>query len=218
MVALLDTHCGLYMAQTSDNLAQRARHHRARRWTRTRCAASSAAAAAPGARRLQGRDRARRRRRRAARRSRVEADDHLRPETTLEGLAALQAGVRQGRLRDRGQRQRHRGRRGRAGGRERATRRRRRGLKPLASIVSWGVAGVPPEIMGIGPVPASRKALEAAGLSLQGHGPRRGQRGLRRASTWRWRRSWASTASAPTSTAAPSPSAIPWAPPARACC
>ena len=33
--------------------------------------------------------------------------------------------------------------------------------------MSWGVAGVPPEIMGIGPVPASRKALEAAGLSLK---------------------------------------------------
>jgi acetyl-CoA acetyltransferase family protein len=44
---------------------------------------------------------------------------------------------------------------------------RRRGLKPLARIVAWGVAGVPPEIMGIGPVPASRKALEAAGLALK---------------------------------------------------
>src|SRR5262249_51901624 len=44
---------------------------------------------------------------------------------------------------------------------------RRRGAKPLASIVSWGIAGVPPEIMGIGPVPASRKALEAAGLSVR---------------------------------------------------
>jgi acetyl-CoA acetyltransferase family protein len=43
---------------------------------------------------------------------------------------------------------------------------KRRSLEPLASIVSWGVAGVPPEIMGIGPVPASRRALESAGLSL----------------------------------------------------
>src|SRR4029453_4811356 len=42
----------------------------------------------------------------------------------------------------------------------------RRERKPLARIVSWGMAGVPPEIMGIGPVPASRKALENAGLSL----------------------------------------------------
>ncbi len=39
-------------------------------------------------------------------------------------------------------------------------------VKPLARIVSWGVAGVDPSIMGIGPVPASKKALEKAGLSL----------------------------------------------------
>jgi acetyl-CoA C-acetyltransferase len=43
----------------------------------------------------------------------------------------------------------------------------RRGLKPLAAIRSQAVAGVPPEIMGIGPVPASRKALAAAGLTLK---------------------------------------------------
>ncbi|MGG0239624.1 acetyl-CoA C-acetyltransferase [Bacillus rhizoplanae] len=40
-------------------------------------------------------------------------------------------------------------------------------LKPLAKIVTWGVAGVDPSIMGIGPVPASKKALEKAGLSLE---------------------------------------------------
>ena len=43
---------------------------------------------------------------------------------------------------------------------------RAHGLKPLAQIKSIAVAGVPPEIMGIGPVPASRKALARAGLSL----------------------------------------------------
>jgi acetyl-CoA acetyltransferase family protein len=42
-----------------------------------------------------------------------------------------------------------------------------RGLKPLGRIVSWGVAGVEPRIMGIGPVPAARKALARAGLTLQ---------------------------------------------------
>ena len=42
-----------------------------------------------------------------------------------------------------------------------------RGLSPLARIVSTAVAGVPPEIMGIGPVPATRKALERAGLTLE---------------------------------------------------
>ena len=42
----------------------------------------------------------------------------------------------------------------------------RRGLRPLARIVSWGVAGCDPEIMGIGPVPAIKVALERAGLAL----------------------------------------------------
>ncbi len=41
------------------------------------------------------------------------------------------------------------------------------GLKPYASMVSWAVAGVSPEIMGIGPVPATAKALERAGLSMK---------------------------------------------------
>ena len=39
----------------------------------------------------------------------------------------------------------------------------RRGLKPLARIASWATAGVDPAIMGSGPIPASRKALEKAG-------------------------------------------------------
>jgi acetyl-CoA C-acetyltransferase len=41
-----------------------------------------------------------------------------------------------------------------------------RGLKPLARIASWAHAGVEPEIMGTGPIPASRKALEKAGWSV----------------------------------------------------
>ncbi|PSM19207.1 acetyl-CoA C-acetyltransferase [Nitratireductor sp. StC3] len=39
----------------------------------------------------------------------------------------------------------------------------RRGVKPLARIVSWATAGVDPKVMGTGPIPASRKALERAG-------------------------------------------------------
>ncbi|GAB2186592.1 acetyl-CoA C-acetyltransferase [Roseibium aggregatum] len=41
----------------------------------------------------------------------------------------------------------------------------KRGLKPLARIASWATAGVDPAIMGSGPIPASRKALEKAGWS-----------------------------------------------------
>jgi acetyl-CoA acyltransferase len=40
------------------------------------------------------------------------------------------------------------------------------GLEPMAKIRSVGVAGVPPRVMGIGPVPATRKALDRAGISL----------------------------------------------------
>jgi acetyl-CoA C-acetyltransferase len=40
------------------------------------------------------------------------------------------------------------------------------GLRPLARLVSWAVAGVPPKTMGIGPVPSSAKALDRAGLSM----------------------------------------------------
>src|SRR6202034_454203 len=40
---------------------------------------------------------------------------------------------------------------------------KRRGLSPIARIVSWATAGVDPAIMGTGPIPATRKALERAG-------------------------------------------------------
>jgi acetyl-CoA C-acetyltransferase len=39
----------------------------------------------------------------------------------------------------------------------------KRGIEPLARIASWATAGVDPAIMGTGPIPASRKALEKAG-------------------------------------------------------
>jgi acetyl-CoA acyltransferase len=44
---------------------------------------------------------------------------------------------------------------------------RQRGLKPLARFVAYATAGVEPERFGIGPVPAMRKALKIAGLSLE---------------------------------------------------
>jgi acetyl-CoA C-acetyltransferase len=43
----------------------------------------------------------------------------------------------------------------------------RRGIEPLARIVSWATAGVDPSIMGTGPIPASRRALEKAGWSAE---------------------------------------------------
>jgi acetyl-CoA C-acetyltransferase len=43
----------------------------------------------------------------------------------------------------------------------------KKGLKPIARLVSYGIAGVDPKIMGIGPVPASKKALAKAGLTIE---------------------------------------------------
>ena len=164
MVALLDTQCGLYMAQTSDNLARR---HDIRREDMDAYALRSQKAAAAAVERGVFRDEIVPVDAPQGRKTvRVEKDDHLRPDTTLEGLAGLKpsfgkdgfvtAGNASG-IVDGGAALVV------AGGEEA----RRRGLAPRARIVSWAVAGVPPEIMGIGPVPASRKALEAAGLSLK---------------------------------------------------
>ena len=93
-------------------------------------------------------------------------DDHRRPQTTMEGLAKLRpafgksgtvtagnaSGIVDGgaavvmmSLEDAG----------------------KRGIQPLGRIVSWGVAGVDPKIMGSGPVPASKIALQKAGMTLE---------------------------------------------------
>jgi acetyl-CoA C-acetyltransferase len=42
----------------------------------------------------------------------------------------------------------------------------KRGIKPLAKIVSWATCGVDPKVMGTGPIPASKKALEKAGWTI----------------------------------------------------
>jgi len=164
MVALLDTHCGLYMAQTSDNLARR--HSISREDMDAYALRSQKAAAAARERGVfkdeivpvdapQGRKTVR-----------VEADDHLRPDTTLEGLAALKPSFGKDGFVTAGNAS------GIVDGAAALVvahedEARRRGLPPLARVISWAVAGVPPEVMGIGPVPASRKALEAASLSLK---------------------------------------------------
>ncbi|MFN2509853.1 MAG: acetyl-CoA C-acetyltransferase [Pyrinomonadaceae bacterium] len=94
-----------------------------------------------------------------------EQDDHLRPDTTMEVLAKLKpAFAKDGFVTA-----------GNASGIVDGAAAlviangdfvNRRNLKPMGRIVSWAYAGVEPEIMGIGPVPATRKALERAGLKL----------------------------------------------------
>lgn len=92
-------------------------------------------------------------------------DEHRRPDTTVEGLARLPPYFRKDGVVTAGN----------ASGivdgaaavvvahEEVATKHK---LKPLGRLISWGIAGVDPGIMGIGPAPASRKALERAGMKL----------------------------------------------------
>ncbi len=96
----------------------------------------------------------------------VDTDEYIRPGTTLEGLAKLKpAFTKDGTVTA-----------GNASGINdgaaavvlmSAKDARSRGLTPLASIVSWATAGVDPAIMGSGPIPASRKALERAGWKIK---------------------------------------------------
>src|SRR6185369_8760630 len=92
-------------------------------------------------------------------------DDHRRPETTIENLQKLKpafgkngsvtagnaSGIVDG---------------GAATVLMKMDDAQKRGLKPLGRIVSWGIAGVEPKIMGSGPVPATKVALKKAGLTL----------------------------------------------------
>ena len=94
-----------------------------------------------------------------------EKDEHMRPESTLEGLAKLKPVFRENGVVTAGNAS---GIGDGAGALviSSAAFASQRGLKPLGRLVSWGIAGVDPKIMGIGPVPASQKALAKAGLSL----------------------------------------------------
>jgi acetyl-CoA acyltransferase 2 len=92
-------------------------------------------------------------------------DEHMRPDTTAEKLAALKPVFRKGGVVTAGNAS---GIGDGAGAMVIASEgfARERSLKPLGRLVSWGVAGVDPAVMGIGPVPASRAALAKAGLTM----------------------------------------------------
>jgi acetyl-CoA acetyltransferase family protein len=163
MVALLDTYCNTPMAGTAENLARKFEITREeqdeyalrsqREAKRAQDAGYFAEEIVPVALN--------------SRRSTVmfDADDHLRPETTLEGLAKLRpAFAKDGFVTA-----------GNASGIVDGAAAviicgeeylKKQGVKPAGRIVSWAYAGVEPEIMGIGPVPATRQALAKAGLEL----------------------------------------------------
>jgi acetyl-CoA acetyltransferase family protein len=163
MVALLDSYCGLYMAQTSDRVARKygitreeqdayalqSQKRAAAAWAACRLSEEVAPIEVKAGRKT----------------IRVEKDDHMRPDSTLEGLAALPPSFgKDGSVTA-----------GNASGivdgaaavvvttAANAAAKKR---KPLGRLVSWGVVGVEPELMGLGPVPATRLALERAGLKM----------------------------------------------------
>jgi acetyl-CoA acetyltransferase family protein len=95
-----------------------------------------------------------------------ERDEHLRPETTPEGLAKLRPYFKEGGTVTAGNASGI-GDGAAAMAIASAEWAERAGLRPIGRLLSWGVAGVEPEYMGIGPAPASRAALERAGLTLE---------------------------------------------------
>ncbi|MBA2557459.1 MAG: thiolase family protein, partial [Chloroflexi bacterium] len=92
-------------------------------------------------------------------------DEHPRPDTTPESLGRLKPAFREGGTVTAGNSS---GINDGAGAcvLVEAELARELGLQPLARVVSTAVAGVDPSIMGLGPIPASRKALERAGLTV----------------------------------------------------
>ncbi len=157
MVALLDSYTGLYMAQTSDNLARKynisreeqdqfaLRSQQKAGAARTACRLSEEIVAV------------------TVGKTQVKEDDHLRPETTMEGLAKLRPAFAKDGFVTAGNAS------GIVDGAAMVTvttAENAKGKKPLGRIVSWGIAGCDPDIMGIGPVPATKIALQKAGMKL----------------------------------------------------
>ncbi len=162
--ALTDTQCGLSMAQTAEELAGRyevdreeadriayeSQQRAKRAWDEGRFDAE----VVPMTIRTRKGERE------------FREDEHMRPDTTMEALGGLRPYFKEDGLVTAGNAS------GIGDGAAAAVIAsaewaERRGLKPLARLVSWGVAGVDPEIMGIGPAPASRKALDAAGMTFE---------------------------------------------------
>ncbi|MBW2368187.1 MAG: acetyl-CoA C-acetyltransferase [Deltaproteobacteria bacterium] len=95
----------------------------------------------------------------------VDTDEHPRPEITIAGIAKLKPSFKKGGTVTAGNASGIND--GSAGVLIMSFKKAKElGLDPLARIVSYGVAGVDPDIMGYGPVPATRKALTKAGLTL----------------------------------------------------
>jgi acetyl-CoA acetyltransferase family protein len=163
-VGLTDSYCGLPMAVTAEKLAAQTGITRAEADAYALRSQQAADAAAKACRLKQEIVPVEVKQGKKA--IMVSEDDHRRPETTMETLSKLPPSFQKDGIVTAGN----------ASGivdgaaavvvtREKTA--QERGLKPLARIVSWATVGVDPSIMGIGPVPATRKALQLAGLKLE---------------------------------------------------
>ncbi|HXR34168.1 MAG TPA: acetyl-CoA C-acetyltransferase [Verrucomicrobiae bacterium] len=163
-VGLTDTYCGLPMALTAEKLAEQSgitRKDADAYALRSQQAADAAAKAGYFREEIAPVEV-----RQGKKVALVSDDDHRRPETTMETLEKLPPSFKKDGIVTAGN----------ASGivdgaaavivtREKTA--KERGHKPMGRIVSWAVAGVDPSIMGIGPVPSTRKALQLAGLKLE---------------------------------------------------
>ncbi|MDT8342358.1 MAG: acetyl-CoA C-acetyltransferase [Longimicrobiales bacterium] len=162
--ALLDTNCGLTMAQTAEGLADRYGVTRAEA-DAVALASQQRAAAAWEAGRFDDEVvpvTVRTRKGEVA----YAADEHIRPDSTPEALAALRPYFRKEGLVTAGNAS------GIGDGAASTVLADRawaeaEGIAPLGRLVSWAFVGVDPRIMGIGPAPAIRRALDRAGLALE---------------------------------------------------
>ena len=164
MVALLDTYCNTPMAGTAENLARKfeiSREEQDAYALRSQQEAKRAQDAGYFDEEIVPVEIKSRKGS-----SNFDRDDHLRPDTTLEGLAKLKPAFSKDGFVTAGNAS------GIVDGAAALVIAdteyvRAKDLKPMGRIVSWAYAGVEPEIMGIGPVPATLKALEKAGLTLE---------------------------------------------------
>jgi acetyl-CoA acyltransferase 2 len=166
MIALLDTYCGMYMANTAELYGEQQGITRQMQ-DEFALRSQQLADAAHKEGRLQEELTPV-----ALKNSKGEAtgemfteDDHRRPQTTMEGLAKLKTAFGKGGTVTAGNAS------GIVDGAAAVVlmsleAAQKRDLKPLGRLVSWGIAGVDPKVMGRGPVPATKIALQKAGLTL----------------------------------------------------